>query len=53
LCWSANYNANIYPSPLQEKLVQDGENTLEELTFANLGAFERSYLHRAAQDRVK
>ena len=32
--------------------MQDGENTLEELTFANLGAFERSYLHKAAEDRV-
>eukprot|EP00435_Cladocopium_sp_Y103_P052324 s2142_g16.t1 len=35
---------------LQEKLAQDGENTLEELTFANLGAFERSYVHKAAQE---
>ena len=45
--------ANLYPSPQQEKLLQDGENTLEELTFANLGAFERSYVHKAAEDRVK
>ena len=37
---------------IQEKLLEKGEDTLEELTFANLRAIERSYVHKAAQERL-
>lgn len=36
----------------KEKLLEKGEDTLEELTFANLRAIERSYVHKAAQEKL-